>query len=81
MDAQQCVLSKAIRFGDPRKSEMIPYPEERDDKGNLLPLPTDRPDRFVDFRSGWLGDRIDQWRANRNCSTVQWVGPSIKRIF
>ncbi|KAF7535573.1 hypothetical protein G7Z17_g13183 [Cylindrodendrum hubeiense] len=81
LDEQKCVLSKAIRFGDPRKPEIIPWPEEKDDKGNVIPPPADRKDRFVDFRSGWLGERIDEWRANRNCSTVQWVGPSIKRIF
>jgi hypothetical protein len=35
----------------------------------------------VDFKSGWLTEKIEQWRSNRNCSEVQWVGPSTKRIF
>ncbi|CAF3483868.1 unnamed protein product [Fusarium graminearum] len=80
-DEQKCVLSRSFRVGDPRQAEKIVEPEIKDDKGNVIPPPTDRKDRWVDFKSGWLIDRIDQWRQNRNCTEVQWVGPSIKRIF
>lgn len=80
-DEQKCVLSTSFRYGGPRKAEIIIEPEVRDDKGNVIPPPPDRKDRWVDFKSGWIPDRIEQWMGNRECSTVKWVGPSIKRIF
>ncbi|RBR06395.1 uncharacterized protein FIESC28_11085 [Fusarium coffeatum] len=80
-DEQKCVLSRSFRVGDPRQPEKIVEPEIKDEKGNVIPPPPDRKDRWVDFKSGWLTDRIEQWRNNRNCTEVQWVGPSIKRIF
>jgi hypothetical protein len=80
-DDAKCTLSKAIRYGDPRSPEIWPWPEEKDDKGNPIPPPTGRKDRWVDFKTGWIPERIDEWRMNKNCSTVQWVGPSIKRVF
>ncbi|KAF4970136.1 hypothetical protein FSARC_2733 [Fusarium sarcochroum] len=80
-DEKKCVLSRSFRVGESRQTEKIIEPEIKDDKGNVIPPPPDRKDRWVDFKSGWLTDRIEQWRQNRNCSEVQWVGPSIKRIF
>lgn len=80
-DEQKCVLSKSFRVGDAREPEKIIEPEVKDDKGNVIPPPPDRKDRWVDFKSGWMTERIEQWRNKRNCSEVQWVGPSIKRIF
>jgi hypothetical protein len=80
-DEQKCVLSKSFRVGDAREPEKIIEPEVKDDKGNVIPPPPDRKDRWVNFKSGWMTDRIEQWRNKRNCSEVQWVGPSIKRIF
>ncbi|KAH6605771.1 glycosyltransferase family 31 [Trichoderma cornu-damae] len=43
--------------------------------------PEQKDGKWVDFKSGWLGDRIEQWRKERPCDVVEWVGPSIKRVF
>ncbi|KAL7899597.1 glycosyltransferase family 31 protein [Trichoderma sp. SZMC 28014] len=43
--------------------------------------PEERDGKWVDFRSGWLKERIAKWRAERQCEVVEWVGPSITRIF
>lgn len=37
--------------------------------------------KWVDFKSGWLQGRIEKWRGERQCEVVEWVGPSITRIF
>ncbi|KAI5458590.1 hypothetical protein BGZ63DRAFT_362431 [Mariannaea sp. PMI_226] len=80
-DEAECLVSTAIRYGDSRPEEIVPWPEEKDAKGKVKSPPPDRKNRTVDFTSGWMVDRIDSWRIQHNCSMVQWVGPSIKRIF
>ncbi|KAJ2894620.1 hypothetical protein MKZ38_007388 [Zalerion maritima] len=35
----------------------------------------------VRYTSGWMLDRIGRWKKERPCSKVDWVPPSIKRIF
>ncbi|KAK2617019.1 hypothetical protein QQS21_000110 [Conoideocrella luteorostrata] len=37
--------------------------------------------KWIDYKSGWDTVRIDEWRAGRGCEVVNWVGPSLKRIF
>jgi hypothetical protein len=37
--------------------------------------------RMTDFTSGWVQERIVQWRDEHICREVQWVEPSIERIF
>lgn len=37
--------------------------------------------KWIDYRSGWETERIDQWRSSRLCDAADWVGPSLKRIF
>ncbi|KAL7787445.1 family 31 glycosyltransferase [Trichoderma ceciliae] len=43
--------------------------------------PEQKDDKWVDFKSGWLKDRIENWRQERQCAVVEWVGPSITRVF
>jgi hypothetical protein len=43
--------------------------------------PEERDKKWVDFKSGWLEDRIDKWRKERQCKVAQWVTPSIPRVF
>lgn len=38
-------------------------------------------EKWVDFTSGWMLDRIEKWREARPCTEVNWVGPSLRRIF
>ncbi|KAH7363456.1 hypothetical protein B0T11DRAFT_257212 [Plectosphaerella cucumerina] len=33
------------------------------------------------YASGWLTERIDDWREAHTCKEVQWVRPSIERIY
>ncbi|RFU78999.1 glycosyltransferase family 31 [Trichoderma arundinaceum] len=43
--------------------------------------PEQKEEKWIDFNSGWFEDRINQWRKERPCDVVEWVGPSIKRVF
>ncbi|KAF7558852.1 hypothetical protein G7046_g5313 [Stylonectria norvegica] len=80
-DEQKCLLTRTIQSGKARQPEKMKELEEKDDAGNVIPTPPDRKPRWTDFKAGWMPDRIDKWRESRDCSTVQWVGPSIERIF
>lgn len=33
------------------------------------------------YTSGWLTERISQWRQSHVCDAAQWVRPSVERIF
>lgn len=33
------------------------------------------------IKAGWIEERVNQFRADRQCEVVQWVKPSITRIF
>lgn len=33
------------------------------------------------FQSGWLSERIAEWRQQQRCEVVQWVRPSLTRIY
>ncbi|KAG7140825.1 hypothetical protein HYQ45_002542 [Verticillium longisporum] len=33
------------------------------------------------FQSGWLSERIAVWRQQQRCEVVQWVRPSLTRIY
>ncbi|KAK9443645.1 glycosyltransferase family 31 protein [Metarhizium brunneum] len=37
--------------------------------------------KWIDYKSGWETERIDQWRLSRKCDAASWVGPSLKRVF
>ncbi|KAL7938586.1 family 31 glycosyltransferase [Trichoderma chlorosporum] len=43
--------------------------------------PEQKDDKWVDYKSGWLKDRLDKFREERKCEVVEWVGPSITRVF
>ncbi|KEY73772.1 hypothetical protein S7711_03080 [Stachybotrys chartarum IBT 7711] len=75
LDEKQCILMRSARYGQPRRPE--PMPEE---EGGETPLGT-RLKRMTDFTSGWVQERIVQWREEHVCREVQWVEPSIERIF
>ena len=82
-EEQRCVLMKTPRLGIPRMPEDIvePRPQKDGDKKDK-DLPEVPPKvTHVDFTSGWMRERIDKWRAARQCDVVQWVGPSITRIY
>ncbi|KHO01428.1 uncharacterized protein MAM_00429 [Metarhizium album ARSEF 1941] len=37
--------------------------------------------KWIDYKSGWETERIEEWHSSRKCDTANWVGPSLKRIF
>lgn len=43
--------------------------------------PEDRDDARISYTSGWVQHRIEKWRSARKCEVVDWVGPSLERIF
>lgn len=82
LDAAECVLMRQVRYGVPREPEPIPQPEPKE--GEEAPKEPRAPkpkEKWVNFKSGWMTQRIDRWREQRTCSAVQWVGPSITRVY
>lgn len=33
------------------------------------------------YTSGWLTEKIDKWREAHVCDTIEWVRPSLERIY
>ncbi|KAL1845700.1 hypothetical protein VTK73DRAFT_456 [Phialemonium thermophilum] len=77
LDVRECVLMRQIRYGVERAPETLPRSEDdhNDDKKE------DDVKQKVDFTSGWMTARIDRWKEEHRCDVIQWVGPSITRIF
>ncbi|OIW26682.1 hypothetical protein CONLIGDRAFT_634916 [Coniochaeta ligniaria NRRL 30616] len=80
LDAGECVLMFQIRYGQARKPDVVTdYGEEKQPDGSVKKVVT--KETRVDYTSGWMVERIQRWREERTCEAVQWVGPSITRIF
>ncbi|POR35551.1 Uncharacterized protein TPAR_04251 [Tolypocladium paradoxum] len=74
-----CILMRSIRYGQAREPEMIP--EKRGAKPEEI-LSDEKPrGNWVDYKSGWVEERIHKWREERRCKEAHWVGPSVTRIF
>ncbi|KAG5914811.1 hypothetical protein E4U53_004591, partial [Claviceps sorghi] len=74
-DEKRCILMSSIRYGTPRGPEYV------DEGGTRETIPSDPPGRntsrkWVDYTSGWIEARITEWREQRKCEEVHWVGPS-----
>lgn len=78
LDARECILMFQIRHGLPRKAEHITGPQLPPGPEGIVMPPRETG---IDYTSGWMTDRIDRWREERQCEVVQWVGPSIERIY
>lgn len=91
LDVKKCILMRQIRLGVPRIPEVVPEPEPdpaKEGEGSKAEegaaQKEDRPKpmpRKISFTSGWMTQRIDKWREERKCDAIQWVGPSITRIY
>ncbi|KAG6003278.1 hypothetical protein E4U21_002205 [Claviceps maximensis] len=79
-DEKRCIPMSSIRYGTARTPE---YMDEGDRRETIpqeaLDQKTNR--RRVDYKSGWMDARFKEWREQRTCEEVRWVGPSISRIF
>lgn len=79
-EAKECVLMFQIRYGQARKPETEKqYGEEKLPDGSTKKVVV--KETKVDYTSGWMTERIGRWRGERGCEVVEWVGPSIKRIY
>lgn len=78
-DEKKCILMRAIRYGEAREPGPILSEEQKKKMKKGAALPKDA--RWADYKSGWVEDRINKWRKERQCKKVEWVGPSITRIF
>ncbi|KAB5536315.1 family 31 glycosyltransferase [Coniochaeta sp. 2T2.1] len=80
LEAQECFLMFQIRYGLPRKPETEQvWGEEQQPDGSMKKVVL--KEIKVDFTSGWMSERIKRWRDEMTCEVVQWVGPSITRVF
>jgi len=69
-----CQFTHSFRLGQPRAPEVEDW---RSEEEKLHPW-TREEKRFL---AGWDIDYIKEWARGRECSTVQWVRPSLQRIF
>lgn len=79
-DEKKCILMRSVRYGAAKT------PEYLNDGRARVTIPQNELDkkpkgRWVEYRSGWVEERIKEWRDERKCEQVQWVGPSVTRIF
>ncbi|KHN99781.1 Fringe-like protein [Metarhizium album ARSEF 1941] len=79
-DEKRCIAMKSVRYGAARNPEYLL------DGGGSEAIPDDEVDgkprgKWVEYRSGWVQDRIESWRSKRHCEQAHWVGPSISRVF
>lgn len=80
LDARECVLMEQIRLGQARAPDVeTDWGEEKQADGSTKKVVV--KETRVDYTSGWMTERIARWREERGCEVVQWVGPSITRIF
>lgn len=88
--ADTCWFVRSIRYGqakaplieDWREPKLKPGVEKPEDGGDLKKsdiVPWTKEE--ARFMAGWMTSRIDNWRNERKCEVVQWVRPSITRIF
>jgi len=73
-----------IRYGQAREPDVITdygegEGEKRPDGSGVERVVT--KETRVDYTSGWMTERIGRWRGERGCEVVQWVGPSITRVY
>lgn len=76
LDAKECLLMFQIRYGQARKPETLQGPEPKEGDAE-----SKGKEKMIDYTSGWITERITRWREERSCPVVQWVGPSITRIY
>lgn len=80
LEARECVLMFQLRYGVPRKPDTVTeYAEEQQPDGTVKKVVA--KETRVDYTSGWMTERIARWREERQCEVVQWVGPSITRVY
>lgn len=66
----RCKFARSFRLGRAREPQV--------DKKESSQTWTLEDQRYL---AGWNTDRIRQWMSKRPCDQVQWVRPSIERIF
>lgn len=62
-DMKKCTLLGSLQHGRERKEE----------KGG------NNQEAWVDYTSGWVEQRIRDWKENQDCSKIEWLGASIER--
>ncbi|QPG94026.1 hypothetical protein C2857_004098 [Epichloe festucae Fl1] len=79
-DEKKCILMSSIRYGTARTPAFMDDGDKRETiPQEALGKKTNR--KWVDYKSGWVETRIKEWRDQRKCQQVHWVGPSVSRIF
>jgi len=69
-----------IRYGVPRTPDTLTeFADEEQPDGSVKKVVS--KETRVDYTSGWMTERIARWRDERRCEVVQWVGPSITRVY
>lgn len=67
---RQCWFVRSFRYGRPRKAQI------EDEATDRYWMPEDQR-----YFAGWNSDNIRRWISEQPCEEVQWVNPSVQRIF
>ncbi|TWU75875.1 hypothetical protein ED733_005634 [Metarhizium rileyi] len=79
-DEKRCIPMRSLSYGAARGPEYILEGGARETNPNHE-MSQKSGGLWVDYSSGWIEDRIRNWRNERKCERVHWVGPSISRVF
>lgn len=71
------MFDKLIRYGEHREPELGKVGKEVSEEDSKV----DWSPEQLRFRSGWTQDRVRRWIEERPCEEVEWVKPSLTRIF
>lgn len=74
---KKCYFNRSIRYGRARE------PSAESVKKNGKPHGGEAEWDFEDLRfvTGWDNEKIARWIDDHPCERVEWVHPSLKRIF
>ena len=66
-----------MRFGEHRDPELGKVGEDLNQEESKLEWSPEQ----LRFRAGWVQDKVRRWIDERPCEDVEWVRPSLERIF
>ena len=73
--SRRCTIDRSLRYGEYKDPEVERLGMTMNE-GTQGRSPDD-----LRFFAGWLPDKVKAWIDDHPCDTVEWVKPSLERIF
>lgn len=83
----RCVIQRFLNLGVPKEPETIERKVPVQEQGQSKPGSTEEQQPFrvveekLNYTSGWMKARIDEWVKKNPCNAPEWVYPSIERHY